>query len=114
MIVDIFDLAPAELFADVRTTTDVIGNPPIRALIILPTPCALSSTLVSVYLFGASMRAAASIQSNLSLDATTAMVAPTLQTLWPVNASKSGNTIILEKSANVSGIGNETRCSCIM
>jgi hypothetical protein len=50
MIADILDFAPAALLADVRTTTDVIGKPPINALIYYQF-CALSSILVSVYLF---------------------------------------------------------------
>ena len=51
MIVDIFDLAPALLFAEVLTTTEVMGKPPSNELIKLPIPCAFNSTLVSVYLF---------------------------------------------------------------
>ena len=48
IMADILDFAPALLFAEVRTTTDVIGKPPKSELIIFPMPWAFSSTLVSV------------------------------------------------------------------
>ena len=48
IMVDILDLAPALLFAEERTTTEVIGKPPNRELMMFPNPCAFNSTLVSV------------------------------------------------------------------
>lgn len=37
-MVDIFDLAPEDILAEVLTTTEVSGKPPIRPDTILPTP----------------------------------------------------------------------------
>lgn len=38
MIAESLEVAPAFAFAEERTTTDVIGNPPMNALMIFPIP----------------------------------------------------------------------------
>ena len=47
---EIFEVAPAFAFAELLTTTEVIGNPPMMELTKFPIPCALNSRLVSVIL----------------------------------------------------------------
>ena len=42
-IADILDLAPASMLAEPLTITAVIGKPPIKPEIMLPTPCAFNS-----------------------------------------------------------------------
>src|SRR6188768_3839066 len=108
---DNLDFAPAALFAEVRTTTDVIGNPPINEHIIFPIPCALNSTLVLVYRLWTSILSAASMHNSVSIEATIAIVIPTTQTCGFVNPAKLGVTIIALNSSNDDGTGNETKCS---
>ena len=108
---DILDFAPALLFADVLTTTDVIGKPPKSELNILPMPCAFNSTLVSVYLFWGSILSAASIHNKVSMEATIAMVNPTIQTFELVNPDKFGVVKIFLNSLKLLGIGKLTKCS---
>src|SRR6478672_108576 len=57
------------------------------------------------------MRSAASMHNSVSIDATTAMVAPTIQTLELESAVKSGVTIMLVNSANDVGTGRLTKWS---
>ena len=106
---DIFDFAPAVLLAEVLTTTEVIGNPPNKELTIFPNPWALSSTFVSVYLFWASILSLASMHSNVSIDATIAIVNAIIQTLEFVIAEKSGITIKFLNSIKVVGTGKLTK-----
>src|SRR6218665_50609 len=106
-----FEVAPALAFAELLTTTDVIGNPPINELIKFPIPCAFSSKLVSVILLLASSLSEASIQSKVSIDATMAIVAPVIQTLGLVNPLKSGKVTRFLNSSKVVGTGRFTKCS---
>ena len=111
IMADVLLVAPALALADDLTTTDVIGSPPIIAEIKFPIPCALSSRLVSVILLCASILSEASMQSNVSIEATMAMVAPKIQTLGFINPVKSGKVIRFLKSSADSGTGNVTKCS---
>ena len=110
-MVDSLDVAPAFALAELLTTTDVIGSPPIKELIRLPIPCALSSRLVSVILLFTSSLSEASIHSKVSIDATIAMVAPVIHTLGFVNPEISGKVIRFLKSSKLFGTGSVTRCS---
>src|SRR5688500_6743836 len=89
-IADSFDFAPAATLADVLTITDVIGKPPTRPDNILPIPCAFNSVLALEYLFRGSILSPASRHSNVSILATTAIVAPIIQMSGFVNAEKLG------------------------
>src|SRR5690606_32007982 len=111
IIADDLDVAPAFALAELRTTTDVIGKPPINELSKLPIPCALSSKLVSVIRRFISNRSDASIQSSVSIDATIAMVAPTIQTFVFKKPSKFGMVIRFLKSSAVCGTGKVTKWS---
>ena len=104
------EVAPAFALAELLTTTDVIGNPPMKELMRLPIPWAFNSKLVSVILLLTSNLSEASIQSKVSIEATIAMVAPTIQTLGFVNPLMSGNVIIFLKSSSDCGTGKFTRC----
>src|SRR5690554_2316625 len=73
-IADILDFAPALALAEDRTTTEVMGRPPKAPLIMLPIPWARSSTLVLTKRFKGSILSVASIQSNVSIEATIVMV----------------------------------------
>ena len=106
-----FEVAPAFAFAELLTTTDVIGNPPITELKIFPIPCALNSRLVSVILLFVSKRSEASIHNKVSIDATMAMVAPTIQTFMFKNPPKSGNVTKFLNSSKLVGTGRVTKCS---
>ena len=73
-------VAPALALADERTTTEVMGRPPMSELTMLPAPCERNSRLVSVMRRRVSRRSAASMQSRVSIEATMAMVMPVIQT----------------------------------
>ena len=79
-MLEILCVAPAFALAEERTITAVIGKPPISEETKFPTPCARSSWFVSVILRFKSRRSAASIESSVSIEATTAIVAPVIQT----------------------------------
>ena len=78
------------MFAEERTTTDVIGKPPNNPLTMFPIPCAFNSRLVSVNLLYVSNLSVASIHNNVSIEATTAIVTATIHTFSLVNAAKFG------------------------
>ena len=60
MIADAFVLLPALMFTELRTITDVTGNPPISPATMFPKPCAISSR------FGGEVRCSGSILSTAS------------------------------------------------
>ena len=109
MIAEAFEVAPALAFAELRTTTDVMGKPPIKPLSILPIPCAFNSKLVSVILRLLSNRSDASMHNRVSIDATTAMVAPAIQTCILVKPFKLGKVIRFLYSLKVVGTGRFTK-----
>ena len=106
---DIFDLAPAFALAEVLTITDVIGNPPIIPLKKFPIPWANNSRFGLVTLFSGSILSAASIQSNVSILATIAIVNPTTQTSYVDIDEKLGNEKKPIKSLKLFAIGSLTR-----
>ena len=73
-------LAPEATLAELRTITDVSGNPPINPLIILPIHCAFSSLLVGVTLLSGSSLSTASMPRRVSKLATIARVSAAFQT----------------------------------
>ncbi|MNT67014.1 hypothetical protein D3C72_2051260 [compost metagenome] len=77
-------------------------------------PWAFNSKLVSVILLLTSNLSEASIQSKVSIEATIAMVAPTIQTLGFVNPLISGKVIIFLKSSSDCGTGKFTRCFSVI
>ena len=111
-IVDIFDLAPAEIFAEVLTTTDVSGKPPIIPDTILPIPCAFSSLLVGVTLFNGSSLSAASIPNKVSRLATMANVIPDIHTSGFFKNWISGKVKNEKNAPTFSATGKVTRCFC--
>ncbi len=108
---DIFVFAPALIFAEVRTITDVRGRPPIKPETILPIPCAFNSRLVGVTRLYGSSSSAACMFSNVSRLATIAIVNAVVQTAKLVNAVKSGKVKNDANSGIEPAIGIFTRCA---
>ena len=73
-------LALAFMFAELRTITIVIGNPPIRPDIALPIPCAFNSLLVGDMFLSGSSLSVASTLNKVSILPTMAIVSATIQT----------------------------------
>jgi len=98
--------APASTLAAVRTTTDVMGSPPINPQTILPMPCARNS------LFGDDIRLYGSSRSESSVSRlpTAAIVPAAAHTVLSASAEKSGNVNRRKKSARLAGTGKLTRC----
>src|SRR5690606_23272060 len=109
IIADIFDFAPALALAEDLTTTDVIGRPPRTPLIMLPIPCALSSTFVLTKRFRGSILSVASIQSKVSIEATIVMVTATTQTPGLAMEAKAGVMKTSRSSSMLDGTGKLTK-----
>ena len=102
--------APVSTLAAVRTTTDVMGSPPINPQTILPMPCARNSLFGDdIRLYGSS-RSAASRESSVSRLPTAAIVPAAAHTVLSASAEKSGNVNRRKKSARLAGTGKLTRC----
>ena len=76
-MVESFDCPPELIFAELRTITWVIGNPPKNPLTIFPIPCAFNSWLVGVENFSGSYLSVASTESKVSKLPTKAIVMAT-------------------------------------
>src|SRR5690606_31585677 len=105
----IFVFPPELTLAVVLTITEVIGKPPNKPLSMLPTPWAFNSVLVFVYRFKGSNLSAASIQSNVSILATAAIVNATTHTSVLPIWEKSGKLNCDKKPAKLSATGRLTR-----
>src|SRR5690606_7049766 len=109
MMADILDFAPALAFADDRTTTEVMGNPPKAPLFILPIPWARNSTFVLTKRFKGSILSVASIHSKVSIEATMVMGTATTQTPGSATASKEGVINTAFSSSILDGTGRLTK-----
>ncbi len=108
-MVDFLDVAPACMFAEVLTITDVNGKPPINPETIFPMPWALSSLFVGVTRLYGSISSDASMFNNVSRLAIKAMVSAVVHTADNEIALKSGDLKKEKKPLNVSAMGMVTR-----
>ena len=106
-IVDIFVLAPAFIFTELRTITDVTGIPPIRPEIKFPYPCASNSRFEDTFRFNGSILETASRFNKVSSEAIIAIVIPTNQTFLFAKDAKEGKVKI---ALILSILGMETKC----
>ena len=102
---------PACTFAELRTMTVVTGSPPTIAETTFPAPWAISSRLGGVMRRCGSSRSAASIESRLSIVATTPIVSPAVQTAGSNRREKSGVTSADLTSPRSRKMGRATMCS---
>ena len=103
-------LPPALMFTELRTITDVTGNPPISPAAMLPTPWAISSRLGGEIRFCGSSLSTASRFKSVSSEATRAMVTAAMNTCGFARAEKSGHCRKPRKPARLSATGTCTRC----
>ena len=80
IMADTLVLAPAETLAELLTTTEVSGSPPINPDTIFPMPCAFSSRLAGDTLFKGSSLSTASMPNKVSRLATMARVIAVIHT----------------------------------
>src|SRR5690606_17311115 len=97
------------MLAELLTITEVMGNPPKKPAARLPIPWALSSRLGEVYLLSGSNLSVASMQSKVSMEATTAMIIPNFQTSGFKKPFMAGKENKLKNSEAESVTGRFTR-----
>ena len=82
--------APALMFTELRTTTEVIGRPPRKPATMLPAPCAMSSRLGGLTRLRGSSLSTAWRFSSVSSEATAAIVTAAMMTAGLPKALRSG------------------------
>lgn len=103
-------IAPALMFTELRTMTEVTGSPPKNPATMFPTPCATSSRLGGLTRLRASSLSTASRFSRVSSEATMASVTAAMKIAGLRSAAKSGLGSSFSSSPRLAGVGTCTKC----
>ena len=101
--------APALMFTELRTMTEVIGRPPRRPDTMLPAPCAMSSRFGGLTRLRESSLSTASRFRSVSSEATTAIVTADRMIAGLPKALRSGLGRHFMNSPRLATVGNWTR-----